>query len=86
MTQSRPLDTSPEAERAQIEIFRKMTPERRLHIAAELTQLVRKSLAEGVRLRHPNYNQEQVHLAVIRLTLPENLFLKVYPQAKEILP
>ena len=86
MRQSRPLDTSLEAERVQIEVFRKMTPERRLQIAAELTQLVRKSLAEGVRMRHPNYSQEQVHLAVIRLTLPEKLFLKVYPQAKEILP
>jgi hypothetical protein len=86
MKQSRPLDTSPEAERVQIEIFRKMTPERRLHIASELTQLVRKSLAEGVRMRHPSYNEEQVHLAVIRLTLPENLFLKVYPHAKDILP
>jgi hypothetical protein len=86
MKQTRPLDTSPEAERVQIEIFRKMTPERRLHAAAELTQLVRKSLAEGVRMRHPDYNEEQVHLAVIRLTLPEKLFLKVYPHGKEIRP
>jgi len=86
MKQTRPLDTSPEAERVQIEIFRKMTPERRLRVAAELRQLVRKSLAEGVRMRHPDYNEEQVHLAVTRLTLPEKLFLKVYPQAKNILP
>jgi hypothetical protein len=86
MKQTRPLDTSPEAERVQIEIFRKMTPERRLRVAAELRQLVRKSLAEGVRMRHPDYNEEQVYLAVTRLTIPEKLFLKVYPQAKNILP
>ncbi len=86
MKQSRPLDTSPEVERVQIEIFRKMTPERRLHAATELTQLVRKSLAEGVRMRHPEYNEEQVRLAMIRLTLPERLFLTVYPYAKEITP
>jgi hypothetical protein len=86
MKQTRPLDTSPEAERVQIEVFRKMTPERRLRAATELTQLVRKSLAEGVRMRHPEYNEEQVRLAMIRLTLPERLFLAVYPHAKEITP
>ncbi len=86
MKPTRPLDTSPEAERVQIEIFRKMTPERRLRAATELTQLVRKSLTEGVRMRHPDYNEEQVHLAVIRLILPEKLFLAVYPHAKEIFP
>lgn len=86
MKQSRPLDTSPEVERVQVEIFRRMTPERRLRAAAELTQLVRKSLAEGVRTRHPEYNDDQVRLAMIRLTLPEHLFLAVYPYAKEITP
>jgi hypothetical protein len=86
MKQTRPLDTSPEAERVQIEIFRKMTPERRLRAASELTQLVRATLAGGVRMRHPHYSDEQVRLAVIRLTLPEKLFLAVYPHAKEIEP
>jgi hypothetical protein len=86
MKSTRPLDTSLEAERVQIESFRRMTPERRLRAAAELTQLVRKSLAEGVRMRHPEYKDEQVHLAVIRLILPEKLFLVVYPHAKEIFP
>jgi hypothetical protein len=86
LKQSRPLDTSPEAERVQAEIFRRMTPERKLRAAAELTQLVRQSLAEGVRMRHPEYSEEQVRLAMIRLTLPESLFFAVYPNAKEITP
>ncbi len=84
MKQSRPLDTSPEAERVQIEIFQKMTPERRLRAASELGQVVRKLLVSGVRQRHPNYDDEQVRLAVIRLILPENLFLAAYPHAKDI--
>jgi hypothetical protein len=86
MKQSRPLDTSPEAERVQIEIFRKMTPERRLRAASELGQVVRKLLVNGVRQRHPEYDDEQVRLAVIRLILPENLFLAAYPHAKDIRP
>jgi hypothetical protein len=86
MKQSRPLDTSPEVERVQVEIFRKMTPARRLQLAIELTQTSRKLLALGVRRRHPEYNEEQIRLAVIRLTIPEKLFLAAYPHAKEIVP
>ncbi len=86
MKQSRPLDTSPEVERIQNEIFRKMAPARRLQLAIELTQTSRKLLAAGVRRRHPEYNDEQVRLAAIRLTIPEKLFLAAYPHAKDIVP
>jgi hypothetical protein len=86
MKQSRPLDTSPEVERIQNEIFRKMAPERRLQLAIELTQTSRKLLATGVRQRHPEYDEAQVRLAVIRLTIPEKLFLAAYPHAKDIVP
>ena len=86
MKQSTPLDTSPEVEHIQNEIFRKMTPARRLQLAIELTQTSRKLLAAGVRHRHPDYSDEQVRLAVIRSTIPEKLFLAAYPHAKEIQP
>jgi len=86
MKQSRPLDTSPEVERIQNEIFRKMTPARRLQLAIELTETSRKLLATGVRRRHPEYDDERVRLAVIRLTIPEKLFLAAYPHAKDIRP
>lgn len=86
MKQSRPLDTSPEIERMQNEIFRKMAPARRLQLAIELTQTSRKLLAAGVRRRHPEYDDEKIRLAVIRLTIPEKLFLTAYPHAKEIQP
>lgn len=86
MKPSRPLDTSPDVERVQIEIFRRMSPEKRLQLAVELTNTSRKLLAEGVRLRHPEYDEEMVRLAVIRLILPEELFLAVYPRAGDILP
>lgn len=86
MKQSRPLDTSPEVERIQNEIFRKMAPARRLQLAIELTQTSRKLLTYGVRRRHPEYNDEQVRLATIRLTIPEKLFLAAYPHAKDIVP
>lgn len=80
------LDTTPEADRVQLEVFRNMGPEKRLEVAIALSQTSRKLLAEGVRLRHPDYDEEQVRLAVIRLTLPEDLFLAAYPEGKDILP
>ena len=82
----RPLDTNSDAEKVQIEIFRHMDPEKRLQSAALLSETCRTLLAAGVRKRHPNYNEEQVRLAVIRCLLPENLFLQAYPNACDILP
>ena len=82
----RSLDTSSDAERVQIEIFRRMEPRKRLESAALLSETCRTLLAEGIRKRHPNYDEEQVKLAVIRCLLPNDLFLQAYPDAKDILP
>jgi len=82
----RPLDTSFDAEKVQIEIFRHMSPQKRLRSAALLSETCRTLLAEGIRKRHPNYDEKQVSLAVIRCLLPEDLFLQAYPKAKDILP
>ncbi|NWG03638.1 MAG: hypothetical protein HXY44_12375 [Syntrophaceae bacterium] len=82
----RPLDTNSDTEKIQIEIFRRMEPQKRLESAALLSETCRTLLAEGIRKRHPNYNQEQVRLAVIRCLLSEDLFLRAYPNARNILP
>lgn len=79
-------DTSWEARQVQIEIFRRLGPEGRLSKALELAELSRQLLAEGVRRRHPDYNDEEVRLAVIRLQLPEELFKAAYPGAIGIIP
>ncbi len=82
----RPFDTSPDAEKLQIEIFRRMEPRKRLESAALLSEICRTLLAVGIRKRHPNYGDEQVRLAVIRCLLPNDLFLRAYPNARDILP
>ena len=83
---TRPLDTSLEAEEIQLEVFRQMTPEQRLAAGMALSQTCRKLMEEGVRIRHPEYDEWQVKMAVIRLILPGDLFLKAYPHAGTILP
>jgi len=82
----RSMDTAPEADQVQVEIYRRMTPERRLQAGIELSRTCRELLAEGVRSRHPEYDEPSVRLAVIRILLPENLFLTAYPQGRHILP
>jgi len=52
-----------------------MEPEGRLQSAALLSETCRTLLAEGIRKRHPTYNEEQVRLALIRCLLQEDLFL-----------
>lgn len=82
----RSLDTTQEADRVQLEIFKKMTPEQRLRRGFELSALTRKLQATGVRMRHPEYSDTEVKFAVIRLNLGDDLFLKVYPEAAQIQP
>jgi hypothetical protein len=74
-----PADTSLEAARVQYEILRRQSPSRRLRLALRLSDNLRELVASGVRGRHADYNEEQVRLAVIRLTLGESLFRAAYP-------
>ena len=79
-------DTSETAATFQIEVLRRMGPERRLQASIDLCRSSRVLLLEGVNSRHPEYNARQAELAVIRLTLPTNLFLEAYPESEGILP
>ncbi|RLE30317.1 hypothetical protein DRJ54_02945 [Candidatus Acetothermia bacterium] len=63
-----------------------MAPEERLQRGLELAELVRALLAAGVRARHPEYSEEEVRLAVIRIVLGEKLFRAAYPHAGHIEP
>ncbi len=80
------VDTSNDAEKVQIEIIRRMSSSERLELAIDLTATSRKLLAEGVRQRHPGYTEDEVRLAVIRLLIPESLFINAYPQYVSIRP
>ena len=82
----RAKDTSREAEAIQLDICRRMGPVERLQRALDLSQTCRALMREGVRQRHPEYDEQQVQLAVIRLTLPEKLFVAAYPKARDIAP
>jgi hypothetical protein len=78
----RSRDTSPEAHRVQIEAYRRMTPSRKVEVAVELSEAVMTMAADGIRSRHPDYDDEAVAWAVRRLRLGDDrLFARVWPGA-----
>jgi hypothetical protein len=82
----RALDTSREAASAQLDVYRRMTPEARLRVGLELTEMARRLLIAGIRNRHPEYDDDQVRLASIRLWLGPELFRAPYPNQPEVAP
>ena len=74
-----PRDTSVEAFRTQLEICRQMSPEARLEQALHWSEQVQELGRIGIRLRHPEYSDQEVHLASIRMRLGDDLFRRVYP-------
>ena len=74
-----PADTTLEAARVQAEIFRRMSPGKRLDLAVQMSNSLRRLVASGVRGRHPDYSDDQVRLATIRLCLGNDLFRRVFP-------
>jgi len=82
----KPADTTRKADRIQIEALRRLGPEGRLRAGIDLAQTSRKLLLEGLRRRHPEYNQRQIRMAYLRMVLPEGLFLAAYPEARNLLP
>src|SRR5437870_2366958 len=74
-----PADTSAEAARVQVEIFRRFSGEQRLRKTLEMSDAIRAITADGVRHHHPEYTDEQVRLTVIRRILGDELFLRAYP-------
>ncbi len=74
-----PADTTLEAARVQRDIFRRMSPARRLQLACEMSDYVRGLAVAGVRRRHPEYTEEEAKLAVTRMCIGEELFKQAYP-------
>lgn len=69
-----PLDTTPEIEAMQIEIRRRMSPEQRLLVALEISDLCRELRKAGIRRDHPDWSERQVVIELFRLAfLPQPL-------------
>jgi hypothetical protein len=82
----RPADTTPDSHAAQLAIYRRLGPSRRVEIAAELSAQTRELTRAGVRARHPEYSAAEVELACRRLWLGDDLFRRAWPAASLLAP
>ncbi len=74
-----PADTTPEAAEVYFEVLRNLGPARRLRMVFELSKTMRAAYEAGVRHRHPDYDDESVRLAVLRLMVGEELLRQIHP-------
>src|ERR1700710_2649208 len=71
-------DTSPEAERIQLEIFRNMPLGRKAQLIADAIETSRALTLAGLRARHPEAGPEELRRRLFGLELGEELATRVY--------
>ena len=69
-----PADTTLEAARKEFEILRRLGPYVRIRMAFEMSDNLRRIVDAGVRHRHPNLNDKEIRLKVLRLMIGEKLY------------
>lgn len=77
-----PMDTTLDAARKEFEILRKLGPEVRASMAFELSDNLRDLVEAGVRHRHPDFDEEQVNLEVVRLMLGDKLYKQMSKETR----
>ena len=77
-----PKDTTLEAARVRFSILRKIGMEGRARMTMELSDGLRSIIESGVRQRQPDYDEDMVRLATIRITIGEKLFRQAYPDVE----
>lgn len=73
-----PMDTPWEVMKIRYKVFSKMSMEQKAKITFGMCDEIREVSKSGIRDRHPEYNEKQVQLALIKLTIGKKLFAKVY--------
>ena len=61
-------DTSPDAERIQLEILGRMSEGQRLRLALEMSQATREMVLSRIRSEHPDWTDWEVKRELLRIT------------------
>jgi len=72
-------DTPLEAKRAYYAAMHRLTPEEKLQRAQTLSRMARDVAMQGIRDRHPEYDDEQVRHAYIKMLVGGRTFEQLYP-------
>jgi hypothetical protein len=79
-------DTDPEADAVQLAAYRRMGGAARTAIAFRLTALARQATESGIRARHPDYDEQQVRRALVRLRYGDEAARCVWPGEDLVAP
>lgn len=79
-----PADTSPEVWRRQMAAIARRTIPDRLDEWEQLNRGVARMAEQAVRRRHPDYDDRQVFLALVRGLYGDDLALQVWPDAATV--
>jgi hypothetical protein len=74
-----PADTTEEVWRLQMAAIARRTPAERLEEWVELNRAVARMEADGIRRRHPDYDDHHVLLAAARLRYGDDLVREAWP-------
>ncbi|MHC4094329.1 MAG: hypothetical protein ACYSVY_29330, partial [Planctomycetota bacterium] len=72
-------DTSVEAERVQLGMWRRMSPLEKVRAVTEVSQAVQQLSLAGIRSRHPDASGQECMLRLAVLKLGRQLACQVYP-------
>ena len=72
-----PKDTTIDALQKQFEILERIGMEGRAEMTFELSDNLRQIIEDGVRLRHPEYNDSKIRQEVLHITLGDELYNKL---------
>ncbi len=71
-------DTDAEAHAVQIELLKRLGGSGRVDLPASMSEQAREISRSGIRARHPEYSEKQVHDALSKMLLGEALFRAVF--------
>ena len=71
-------DTTPEAQRKQYELMRKLSPEQKLSLAFNLTNMMRQLVVADLRHRFPQADDEEIRRRFIARVLPREDVIRAY--------
>ncbi len=79
-------DTSPEADAAQVEAYRRMGGTERAQVMFRLCEMARQAAEAGIRKRHPEYDDAHVKLAYARLLHGDDVVRCAWPDRELVEP
>ena len=78
-------DSSPAAERLQVELWRRMSPLDKARVVTDLTRTAEELALAGIRMRYPLASERECLLRLAVLKLGPDLAVRAYPEAAALI-